>query len=158
VACLVCGFEATCAGAEELEITASRFGYNLLWPTKRCCAFDFRVVIDGAATLSVKRNGTAEPVTESRSFELTPQGLLNIRRVLEQADFFALPKEICCGPVDGDMQRISVRLGARTHQVLFGEGTSPNQRAELARALSVWRVLKGQFKIDGENVETTNAF
>ena len=147
------------ATAQELEIVASRFGYNLLWPTKRCCAFELRLPADGAGTLTVKRNGGPDPLTERLSVPMSREEIANLQRAIEAVDFFSLPKEICCGPVDGDMQRISVRMAGRTHQVTFGDGASDTQRSEHQRALKVWRAIKGRFKLEGENVESTgNAF
>ena len=139
--------------ARDLEIVVSRFGYNLLWPSKRCCAFELRLPTDGAGTLTVKRHSGPDPRTEKHSVALSPEEMANLRRAVEAADFFSLPKEICCGPVDGDMQRISVKLGGRTHQVTFGEGAADTQRSEHQRALKLWRLVKGRFKIEGENVE-----
>ena len=155
---------ATClvsfgAAAQEMEIIASRFGYNLLWPTKRCCAFDLRLLSDGSGTVAVKRNAATEPVIDSQPLKLTAEDMRALQRSVEEIDFFSLPKEICCGPVDGDMQRISVSLGGRTHQVTFGEGALEKQRGEFGRVTKLWRELKRRFKIEGENVEAVaNAF
>ncbi len=147
------------ASAQDMEVGASRYGYNLLWPTKRCCAFDLHLLPNGIGTLAVKRNDAADPRTESRPLKLTAQDMLSVRRVVEEQGFFSLPGEICCGPVDGDMQRISVSLGGRTHRVTFGEGAFEKQQGEFVRVMNVWRELKRFSKIDGENVEkSTNAF
>jgi hypothetical protein len=108
---------------------------------------------DGNATLTVKRGGGEQPTTESHTIKLPEERLIELRRVIDENDFFSLPAEMCCGPVDGDEHRISVRVGARSHQVRFGEGASDEQRAALNRAMNVWRAIKASFKIQGENVE-----
>jgi hypothetical protein len=150
---------ATNVAAQDMDIVVSRFGYNLLWPTTRCCAFELHLPADGAGTLTVKRNGGSDPITEKHRVTLSPVEMTNLKRTLEAADFFSLPKEICCGPVDGDLQRISVRLAGRSHQVTFGEGASDNHQSEHRRVLKVWRTIKDRFKIEGENVERSgNAF
>jgi hypothetical protein len=146
-------FLAFGAEAQDMEITMSRHGYNLLWPTKRCCAFDLRLLGDGSGTLAVKRNADADPVIESHPVKLSAKDMRALQRAVEEIDFFSLPKEICCGPVDGDMQRISVSLAGRNHQVSFGEGAFEKQRGEFDRVMKLWRELKRLFKIEGENVE-----
>jgi len=144
---------------EGVEVLVSRSGYNLLWPTKRCCAFDLRISSNGAATLTVKRGAGERPVTESRNYQVSADQMHSIRRTIEENDFTSLPSEICCFAIDGDDYRIVVRIGSRTHQVVFGEGASEKQLAELTRALNVWRAVRATSTIEGENVELeVNAF
>jgi hypothetical protein len=151
--CGVCCLGITAALAEDLEISASRFGYNLIWPTKRCCAFELHITANGAATLTVNRNSGEQPVAESQAIKLPPERLAELRRTIDENNFFSLPAQICCGPVDGDEQRIAIHLGARSHQVRFGMGASDEQRAEQTRAVNVWNAIKASFRIPGENVE-----
>jgi hypothetical protein len=153
IAFLICCSSAVGAAAEEIEIFASRFGYNLLRPTSRCCAFDLHIAVDGAARLTVKRSGGERPATESQTFKLSSEQLRTINKLVDDNAFFSLPKEICCGSVDGDEHQIFIRIGNRSHRVHFGEVSSDKQQADFARALNVWRGLKATFKIAGENVE-----
>ena len=147
------------AAGDNLEVALSRSGYNLLWPTKRCCAFDLRIPNTAFATLTVNRAGGESPVTEKREYRLSPQEMLTIHRAVEENAFFSLPAEICCFAVDGDVYRISVRIGSRSHEVVFGEGASGKQRAELTRVLNVWRAVRATAVIEGENVRLdANAF
>ena len=150
---LICCSSAMGAAAEEIEILASRFGYNLLWPTSRCCAFNLHIAADGAATLTVKRSDSERPATELQTFKLSSEQLHTINKLVDDNAFFSLPKEICCGSVDGDEHQIFIRIGKQSHRVHFGEGASDKQQTDFVRALNVWRGLKATFKIAGENVE-----
>lgn len=143
---------APLAVAGDFEIHASRIGYNLLWPTKRCCAFDLNIVEDGTATLTVKRSEGSDPTTETRAFTISHDDLLVLRKLVDANQFFSLPKDIGDWPVDGDEQRILIRIGDRSHQVHFAEWSS-DASPELTRAFNVWRGIKATFKIQGENVE-----
>ena len=47
---------ATIGYANELEIQASLHGYNLLWPTGRCCNFDLVLNSDGKGLITIYYN------------------------------------------------------------------------------------------------------
>ena len=142
----------TPAFAEELEIRASLFGYNLLWPTSRCCAFDLHISGDGAATVVIRNNSDERTATKTETFQLSSKQILDLKKLIADVQFYSLPKEMCCGPVDGDQRRITVRIDNRSHQIEFGEVYGKQQK-ELAQAIKLWAALRATFTIPGENVK-----
>jgi hypothetical protein len=154
---LLCSIAAPVAIAEDLDIRASRSGYNLLWPTNRCCAFDLHISGDGVATVVVKRSEGKEPTSESQTLTLSPETMAKLRKLIDDNEFFSLPQDLGPWPIDGDEQRIVIRIGDRAHHVSFAQPSS-NPTPDLRRVLNVWRGLKAIFQISGENVERANAF
>lgn len=148
---LVIAVSAASAFGEEMEIRASLSGYDLLWPTSRCCAFDLHIATDGAATVVAKVNSGDRPAIETKSIRLSRDQIRSLEGLVRRSRFFALPTEICCGPIHSDERRISVRIGKRSHEVRFSESSQAKQK-ELARALEVWAALRGTFTIPGENI------
>ena len=136
--------------AQEFELKASLYGYNLLWPSKRCCEFDLTVSADGAGTVVV-RGGSERPETRTQAIRLSNAQMQSLRKVVEQVRFFSIPSEICCGPVDGDQRQVTVRIGKSEHQVQFGE-SARGKNEELERARKLWTEIRGTFSIVGENV------
>ena len=137
----------------DIDIKASLSGYNLLWPSSRCCAFDFHLAADGHATVTANISSGKEPKDFVKEFKLTPDQLLQIRQAISDAAFFGLPKDICCGSPDGDRRSITITRGGKTHRVVFMDDASPAQIYQLKRARKLWDVITLQVEIPSANVK-----
>jgi hypothetical protein len=133
-----------------LEIDASVSGYNLLWPSKRCCAFTLRVAADGSSVAQVVVSNSARPSERSEKSTVTPSEFLRLARVVDQADFFALPTSVGVTSIDGDIRKVRIRRGSQSHEVEIGESASDtaNGAAEMRRAESVWQAVRSLVRID----------
>ena len=140
------------AFAEDFEIHASLHGYNLLWPSQRCCSFDFDVSADGSGTVVTKINSGKSPETQTQQIRLSQEQIKRLRKVIDEVRFFSIPAELCCGPVDSDVRQILIRIGKKTHRVEFHESAYRKQK-ELDRAFKLWTEIRSTFKIPGENVD-----
>ena len=135
----------------ELEVYASLSGYNLLWPTARCCAFQLPLKAGGELTTTLQLD-EGRVTTKSR---VSADELRSLQRVLEQAKFFNLPAEVGSMPVDGDEHRIQVRLGKRAHKVTLFDWPDDWARApylsqreleRTRRAYAVWHAIRALVK------------
>jgi len=134
-----------------LEIHASLSGYNLLWPTPRCCAFALRLSAGGELTITLE----LEEGASISSSQLSADDVASLRRVLEQARFFRLPSAVGSMPIDGDEHRMQVRLGNKSHAVtLYDWPDNWNDAPYLSkqelectrRAHAVWSALRALVK------------
>jgi hypothetical protein len=150
--CLLHSLGTVAVHAEQLDIRASLIGYNLIWPSTRCCAFDLHISSDGVTTLEVKINNSSKPLTEAQTVQLSPKQISDLKKLIEEVKFFSLPSNICCGPIDGDLRRITVRIGNQMHKIEFSEAT-PKDRRPLERAFKLWRAVRATIKIPNENIE-----
>ncbi len=139
------------AGPAALEIHASLSGYNLLWPTPRCCAFALRLSAAGELTITLE----LEEGPSISSSQLSADDVASLRHVLEQARFFRLPSAVGPMPIDGDERRMQVRLGNRSHAVTLhgwpdnwsdAPYLSKQELARTRRAYAVWSALRALVK------------
>jgi hypothetical protein len=138
---------------QDIDVKASLHGYNLLWPSHRCCAFDLHVAPDGRATVSANLASGKEPKEYFREFSLSADQLLQIRQAISDAAFFGLPDDFCCGPMDGDSRSITITWGTRTHRVVFEDDTAAEHRYQLRRVQKLWSVITSQLDIPGANIK-----
>jgi hypothetical protein len=126
-----------------IEIEASLSGYNLLWPSQRCCSFELKLARSGKVTVVVNVNNRSEPVERRRTFQLNSAQLHALKDAIARARFFELPRAVGTTPVDGDMRKVRIRVGDKSHHVEIGESAlSSALTAELARAAAVWRAIR----------------
>jgi hypothetical protein len=151
VALAVVSVASPVAAPPELEVQASLSGFNLLWPTSRCCAFTLHLAANGELVTTLQLEGG--PVTTTS--RLTADEVSGFRHVLEDARFFSLPHAVGPMPVDGDEHEMRVRLGSRSRTVtLFDwpddwEKAPYLSRSELERtrrAYVVWSALRALVK------------
>jgi hypothetical protein len=143
--------------SDELEIQASLIGYNLLWPSRRCCAYDLHIYPDGRETVAANVSTGDSPSKFNQELKLTPGQLEKIRQALRETDYLNAPGDLCCGGVDTDERKLSVRIGTVTHSVTIPDGLSPDAPAALkqqfARLMSLWAVVTDQANIPGATVK-----
>ncbi len=137
----------------DIDITASLHGYNLLWPSSRCCAFTFHIAKNGDASIEANISTGRMPKKYSRHFTLTPEQMSNIRHAIDEVTFFELPDSICCGPMDGDNRTIIITEGDKTHRVSFDTMVPPEQAGKLDRIRKLWSIITAILKIPGANVK-----
>ena len=140
------------ANMQSVEIDASLHGYNLLWPSPRCCAFDLHVAPDGHAVVKTKINMGKRPKIWTSKFTLTPHQMLRIRDSVYEVGFFNLPDDICCGPMDGDERVITIAIGDRKHRVTFPDYVVSDQINDLRRVDKLWMEIKSLVHIPGDNI------
>ena len=131
----------------ELEIQASLYGFNLLWPESRCCAFNLHLRSSGALTTTI--TFADGPVTSN--LQLSDAELGALRDTLATARFFDLPKDVGALPVDGDEHRMQIRLGNRSRTVTLYDWPddwstatylSPKELERTRRAYAVWSAIR----------------
>jgi hypothetical protein len=131
---------------DDLDVQASLFGYNLLWPTSRCCAFELHISPDGGGTLVTEVNTSGQPVKTSRDLHLTADQIIKIRIKLRELDFFNVPTDSGFSIIDGDQRRLTVRLGGRTHTVNIPDSAAsdtPTEKRRLSELNSLWDLIVG---------------
>lgn len=133
--------------AEGLQVEASLKGYNLLWPTPRCCAFTLEIRPNGSCSVIVR----AARERRETSFVVPPRVLEALRLVLREEDFFSLPQRVGAMIVDGDMHKMTIRLGAQAHTVTLYDWPddwanvgylSKEELEHTRRAYRVWRLIR----------------
>ena len=139
----------------SLEVDASLSGYNLLWPSQRCCSFELKVAPSGRATLRVDISSGSRPIERKEVFRLTTLQMKRLENAIAEARFFELPAVVGTTALDGDIRKVQIRRGNQTHQVEIGEsvGTGSVATAELSRAESVWRAIRDLLKIPESSIE-----
>jgi hypothetical protein len=70
---------AGATATDDLDVQASLSGYNLLWPTTRCCAFKLHISADGGGTLVTEVNTSGQQVKTARDLQLTADQIIKIR-------------------------------------------------------------------------------
>src|SRR5262245_58155272 len=77
--------------AEPFKIKASLSGYNLLWPTGRCCAFDLILGASGKGTVTIHDKRGDSPRDRTFPLELTPKQIDALFTAVSSNEFFSLP-------------------------------------------------------------------
>jgi hypothetical protein len=108
---------AAATSNDDMEVQASLSGYNLLWPSSRCCAFELHIESRGRETIVFEVNTGEKSVKKTQATTLAPAQLAQIRSKLVEMDFFHTPTEFGFGAIDGDQRRLRVRLGVQSHTV-----------------------------------------
>jgi hypothetical protein len=142
---------------DEIEIQASLIGYNLLWPSRRCCAYDLHIYPDGHETIAANVTTGDSPRKFSQELKLTSGQVEKIRQALKETDYLNVPDNLCCGGVDSDERKLSVRIGAVTHSVIIPEDLAadapPALRQQFERLMSLWAVVTEQAHIPGATLK-----
>jgi hypothetical protein len=153
------------AVADDFQVDASISGYNLLQPTLRCCSFELHVNAAGLATISGEGNSEGHAGHFSKSLHLTSAQVGELKRTINESDFFHLPSDVCCHAVDADVRRITVTQGRRAHQVVIGDSAPIDASREIKvqrrRADTIWAALRSLADIPGYNLReesSNNAF
>jgi hypothetical protein len=151
--------------ADDFEVDASVSGYNLLRPSLRCCAFELHINAAGLVTISGEDNSEGNAGHFTKSLHLTSAQLGELKRTIDEFDFFHLPSDVCCHAVDGDVRRITVTQGRRAHQVLIGDSApidaSREVKVQRRQADTIWAALRSLADIPGYNLReesSNNAF
>ena len=130
-----------------LSVKASLYGYNLLYPSTRCCAFTLSILPDGKATFLIE----GRPRQQEVQFTIPTEKLGLLRSALEENKFFSLPERVGPIPVDGDEHRMEITLGTKKRTVVLydwrehlaeGDQLSKDAPDRIRRAHAVWKVLR----------------
>lgn len=143
--------------AEELEIHASLSGYNLLWPSSRCCAFELQLEPSGKGLVTVHVNTRGHPEEQTLSLALTATEMALLRETILKNDYFSLPSDIGPWPVHGDERRMEIRLGNRSKKVELADwpddsvadGLGDAKRDQVRRAGEVWSAIRKLVRVKG---------
>lgn len=140
----------------EIEIQASLSGYNLLWPSQRCCAYKLHIFPNGRETVVANVSTGEKPSEFNQELTLTSGQFERIRQVLKDTDFLNAPSSICCWGVDSDERHLSVRIGTVTHTVTIPDGLAPDAPLALMEQFThlrtLWAVVTEQANIPGATV------
>jgi hypothetical protein len=120
---------------DVLDVQASLSGYNLLWPTSRCCAFKLHIFPDGGGTLVTELNTSKQQVHNTQALQLNADQISKIRIKLKELDCFNIPTDSGVSIIDGDQRRLTVRLGGRTHRVNIPDDVAcdaPTEKRQLS--------------------------
>jgi hypothetical protein len=129
---------------DDLDVQASLSGYNLLWPSSRCCAFKLHISSDGSGTLATKVNTSVKQVETTRELQLTADQISEIRTKLRELDFLNIPTDSGLSIIDGDQRRLTVRLRGRTHTVNIPDyvaSDAPTEERRLSALNSLWNLV-----------------
>ena len=141
----------------EIEIQASLSGYNLLWPSQRCCAYKLHIYPNGRETVVANVSTGEKPSNFNKELTLTSGQMEHIRQALKDADFINAPSSICCSGVDTDERHLSVRIGTVTHTVTIQDGIAPDAplalRQQLAHLMVLWAAVTDQASIPGATIK-----
>lgn len=140
----------------DIEIEASLSGYNLLWPSQRCCAYKLHIYPDGRETVVANVSTGEKPSEFNQEMTLTPGQFEHIRQALKDTDFLNAPNSICCWGVDSDERHLTVRVGSVTHTVTIPDGIAPDAppalRQQFTRLRALWTVVTELADIPGATV------
>jgi len=137
--------------AEPLKIKASLSGYNLLWPTTRCCAFDLALHASGKVAITIHDKRGDGPQDQSIDLNLTTSQVDALLQVISSNDFFLLPASVGDMPIDDDVRRMEIQVGSRTHKVELNgwpiaqqtlETYDVKKRIQVAQAAAVWIAIR----------------
>jgi hypothetical protein len=137
--------------AEPLKIKASLSGYNLIWPTGRCCSFDLALQASGKVVIIIHDKRGDEPRDQSVDLNLSTSQVDALLRVISSNDFFSLPASVGDMPIDDDVRRMEIQVGSRTHKVELNGWPVAQQtldtydvkkRAQIAQAAAVWTAIR----------------
>ena len=144
-------FVPTAQAAEPLKINASLSGYNLIWPTTRCCAFDLALQASGKVAITIHDKRGDTPRDQSIDLNLTTSQIDALRQVISSNDFFSLPASVGDMPIDDDVRRMEIQVGSRTHTVELNgwpvgqqtlETYDLKKRTQVAQAAAVWTAIR----------------
>jgi hypothetical protein len=97
------------------------------------------------------------PSKFDQELNLTPGQLENIRQAVRETDYLNAPENLCCGGIDTDERKLSVRIGTVTHSVNIPDRLSPDApsalKQQFARLMSLWTVVTDQANIPGATVK-----
>jgi hypothetical protein len=140
----------------EIEIQASLSGYNLLWPSHRCCAYKLHIHPNGRETVVANVSTGEKPSEFNQEPKLTSEQFEHIRQALKDTDFLKAPSSICCWGVDSDQRHSSVRIGPVTHTVTIPDNLAPDAplalRQQFANLRALWALVTEQANIPGATV------
>ena len=137
--------------AEPLKIKASLSGYNLIWPTIRCCAFDLALQASGKGMVTIHDKRGGEPRDQAVEINLTASQIDELFRVIASNEYFSLPASVGDMPIDDDVRRMEIQIGSRTHKVELNgwpiaqqtlDSYDIEKRAQIARAAAVWVAIR----------------
>src|SRR5260370_31279777 len=77
--------------AKSLELRASLSGYNLLWPTARCCAFDLVLSASGKGMVTIHDKRGQSPSDRVVPLMLSSVEIDALRQLILSNDFLSLP-------------------------------------------------------------------
>ena len=122
---------AALPAVEDMEVQASLSGYNFLWPSQRCCAFELHIDPKGREIVLVKVNTGEEQTKHTHDLNLTSEQLNKLRSMIKEMDFFNIPAEFGFRTVDCDQRRVRVRIGQKAHSISIPDSIGPNASAAL---------------------------
>lgn len=137
--------------AEALTIKASLSGYNLIWPTSRCCAFDLALQESGKVTIIIHDKRGDEPRDQRVDLNLTTSQVDALLQAISSNEFFSLPASVGDRPIDDDVRRMEIQVGPRTHKVELNgwpitqqtlETYDVKKRSQIAQAAAVWTAIR----------------
>ena len=137
--------------AEPLKIKASLSGYNLIWPTTRCCAFDLALQASGKVAITIHDKRGGEPRDQSIDLNLTTSQVNALLQIISSNEFFSLPASVGDIPIDDDVRRMEIQVGPTTHKVELNgwpiaqqtlESYDVKKRNQIAQAAAVWTAIR----------------
>ena len=147
---------AASISSSALEIEASLSGYNLLWPSQRCCAFKLHLQPDGNAIIVADIHESDHAGVYRREFVVSDAQTNRIRTFLAEIKYFEMP-EICCGAIDADVRKLRVRLGSRTRLIGIPEEIAidaPLQnRRQLEKLQRLWALVTVGAEVPGATIK-----
>jgi hypothetical protein len=136
---------------EPLKIKASLSGYNLIWPTSRCCAFDLVVGASGKGAVIIHDKRGDAPRDKTVQLELTSKQVDALVTTITSNEFFSLPASVGDMPIDDDVRKMEIEVGSKRHKVeLNGWPVSQEtlasydtkKRKQVTQAAAVWVAIR----------------
>ena len=136
------------AQPRDFKIDAALFGYGLVGPTDRCCAFTLTLQANGNVVVVLELPFGPRPETKTYRYTVSQDDVRRVWAKIESSRFFDLPREVRDSiPVDGDERRVTAQRGVRRHAVLLGDPLHPTDARE-TRAAAVWLAIRRVMRID----------
>jgi hypothetical protein len=137
--------------AEPLQIKASLSGYNLIWPTTRCCAFELTLNASGKGVVIIHDKRGETPRDNTIELNLSGSQVDALLKTISNNQFFSLPASVGNMPIDDDVRRIEITLGSKAHKVELNgwpiaqdalDSFDATKRAQITRAAAVWSSIR----------------